>query len=229
MPCVETDHVAVERRLLDDALRPGAVALDAGCGRTTRLRFYRDRIERLVGVDADERAGRENPSLDEYVSADLDGRLPFADSSFDLVYANFVVEHLAEPEHAFAEWRRILRADGRVVLLTSNRSSPAMALGDRLPTRVRLGIKRRGAGAAERDVYPTRYRANTPSALAAAAAAGGLEPVAVEYVATLHRYGARVPVAPAVLRLLERLVPERRRSTIVASYRRAGGLPGPPP
>ena len=74
-------------------------------------------------------------------------------------------------------------------------------------------------GAAERDVYPTRYRANTPTALADAGEAGGLEPVDVELVGTLHRYAARVPVVPAVLRALERMVPETRRSTIVASYR----------
>jgi hypothetical protein len=94
-----------------------------------------------------------------------------------------------------------------------------MALGDRLPNRVRVGIKRRGAGAAEKDVYPTRYRANTPAALAEATEAGGLEPVAVELVGTLHRYAARVPVVPAALRSLERMLPEQRRSTIVASYR----------
>ena len=219
MAAVEVDHVAVEQRLLDDALRPGAVVLDAGCGRTTRLRFYRDRIERLVGVDADEPAGRETPSVDEFVHANLDERLPFDDASFDLVYANFVVEHLDDPAGAFADWRRLLRPDGRVVIVTSNRASPAMALGARLPTRVRLGIKRRGAGAAEKDVYPTRYRANTPAALAEATEAGGLEPVAVELVGTLHRYAARVPVVPAALRALERMVPEKRRSTIVASYR----------
>jgi SAM-dependent methyltransferase len=115
MAAVEVDHVAVEQRLLDDALRPGAAALEAGCGRTTRLRFYRDRIERLVGVDADEPAGRENPSVDEFVHANLDERLPFDDASFDVVYANFVVEHLDDPAGAFADWRRLLRPDGRVV------------------------------------------------------------------------------------------------------------------
>ena len=221
---METDHVAVERRLLDDALRPGAIALDAGCGRTTRLRFFRDRIVRLVGVDADDAAASENPSVDEYIHADLDVGLPFEDGTFDLVYANFVVEHLSRPEQAFAEWRRVLSPDGRVVLLTSNRANPAMAAGGRIPSRARLVIKRRGAGAAERDVYPTHYRANTPSSLAEATAAGGLEPVVVEYVATLHRYGARVPLAATGLRWFERGLPARRRSTIVASYRAVGGV-----
>ena len=216
---METDHTAVERRLLDAALRPDAVALDAGCGRTTRLRHYRDRIARLVGVDADEEAGRANPYLDEFLPADLDDSLPFDDASFDLVYANFVVEHLASPDRAFAEWRRVLRPGGSLVLLTSNRASPLMAAADRLPERVRLTIKRRGAGAAERDVYPTRYLANTPKRLAQATTAAGFEAVSVEYVGTLHRYGARVPGAAPLLETVERLLPAERRSTIVAAYR----------
>jgi SAM-dependent methyltransferase len=216
---METHHTLVERRLLDEALAPGTVALDAGCGRTTRLRDYRDRIVRLVGVDADEEAGRANPYLDEFVPADLDDSLPFADGSFDLVYANFVVEHLARPERAFSEWRRLLRPGGTLVLLTSNRASPLMAAADRLPQRMRLAIKRRGAGAVERDVYPTRYLANTPRRLSGVATGAGFEPVAVEFVGTLHRYGARVPGAAPVLTALERLLPAERRSTIVATYR----------
>lgn len=216
---METDHTAVERRLLDEALRPGMVALDAGCGRTTRLRDYRDRIVRLVGLDADAEAGRANPYLDEFVAGDLEERLPFEDETFDLVYANFVVEHLGRPESAFAEWRRVLRPDGTLVLLTSNRASPLMAVGDRLPQRLRIAIKRLGAGAAERDVYPTRYLANTPERLRALATAAGFEPVSVNYIGTLHRYGARLPGLSTVLAAIERRLPERRRSTIVAGYR----------
>jgi SAM-dependent methyltransferase len=216
---VETDHTRVERRLLDEALGPASVALDAGCGRTTRLRDYRDRIVRLVGVDSDEAAGRENPFLDEFVAADLDGSLPFADDSFDLVYSNFVVEHLQRPERCFGEWRRVLKPSGRLVLLTSNRASPLMALADALPQRVRMLIKRRGAGAAERDVYPTRYLANTPRRLAAVADAAGFEPVSVAYVGTLHRYAARVAPVKWLLVAAERCLPAARRSTIVASYR----------
>ena len=191
---METDHTRVERILLDEALQVGAVALDAGCGRTTRLRDYRDRITRLVGVDRDEAAGRENPFLDEFVPADLDHSLPFDEDSFDLVYANFVVEHLEQAERASPSGAECcVPADG-LVLLTSNRASPLMAAADRLPQRARLLIKRRGAGAVERDVYPTRYLATPLERLAAVAAAAGFEPVAVEYVGTPHRYAARVPL-----------------------------------
>jgi SAM-dependent methyltransferase len=216
---VETDHTIVERRLLDSVLRPGTVALDAGCGRTTRLRHYRDRIERLVGIDADEPAGRENPYIDEFVPADLDAPLPFSDDTFGLVYANFVVEHLAEPEQAFREWRRVLRPEGVLVLVTTNRSSPFMALAARLPEGVRLMIKRRGAGAVERDVYPTHYLANTPTRLERVAHAAGFQAVELVMVGTLHRYGARFLGVGAVLRAAERLLPPSRRSTIVAGFR----------
>ena len=218
---MESDHTLVEQRLLDDVLRPGSVALDAGCGRTTRLRFYRDRITRLVGIDVDEAAGRENPWLDEFLPADLDAPLPFADDSFDLVYANFVVEHLSEPGNTFAEWNRVLRPDGRLVLLTSNRANPVMALADRLPDRARVAVKRRGAGAEERDVYPARYAANTPGRLKEVAEAAGFSPVSTNFVGTLHRYGARVPGLSPILVAIERALPAGRRSTIVASYRQA--------
>ena len=218
---METDHVSVEQRLLEATLPEsgGAMVLDAGCGRTTRLRHQRDRIARIVGIDADEAAGRENPYLDEFVPANLDDGLPFPEGSFDLVYANFVVEHLGSPTTAFAEWRRVLRPGGALVLVTSNRASPLMALGDRIPQRMRLAVKRYGAGAAEQDVYPTRYLVNTPSRLASTAAAAGFEPVAVEYVGTLHRYGARIRGLPAILSAVERAFPAERRSTIVACYR----------
>ncbi|MFN8185919.1 MAG: class I SAM-dependent methyltransferase [Gaiellales bacterium] len=220
---METDHTLVERRLLDEALRPGTVALDAGCGRTTRLRNYRDRIVRLVGMDVDDDAGLENPYLDEFVHADLCRPLPFPDGCFDLVYANFVVEHLEHPERAFAEWRRVLRPEGWLVLVTSNHASPFMAVATRLPAPARLAIKRRGAGAVERDVHPTQYRANTPDRLTQVASEAGFEPVAIDYVGTLHRYGARIPALGPLLKAVERALPAARRSTIVAGYRSHAG------
>lgn len=218
---MESSHTAVEARMLDQALRPGSQVLEAGCGRTTRLAGFRTRIDRLVGVDVDISAGRENAALDEFVAADLTEPLPFADESFDVVYANFVVEHLADPAATFGEWRRVLRTGGSLVLVTSNRSNPVMAAARALPQNWRTAIKHRSAGAADRDVFPAYYRANTPGHLEAATRTAGFAPEEVVYVGTLHRYGARVPGAGAVLFAAESLLPERRRSTIVALYRAA--------
>lgn len=215
----ETSHTAVEARFLASALRPGAHALDAGCGRTTRLAAHRDSIAELVGVDLDAGAGAENAALDRFVVADVCTGLPFEDGSFDLVYANFVVEHLDDPSAALREWHRVLRPDGALVLLTSNRASPLLAAASLTPRRARVAVKRAGAGVAEDDVIPTRYRANTPKRLAAAAAAAGFAPVEVVFVATLHRYAERKPPAATLLRGVERVLPPPLRSTIVAWYR----------
>jgi SAM-dependent methyltransferase len=215
----ETSHTDVEARFLARALRPGGRVLEAGCGRKTRLAGHRDRIAELVGVDLDAAAGAENPHLDRFIVADLCARLPFEDGSFDLVYANFVLEHLDAPEAAFREWRRVLRRDGSLVLLTSNQANPVMAAARLLPNRLRVVFKRAGAGVAERDVIPVRYRANAPRRLATVAARAGFGPVAVTYVATLHRYAERKPIIARFLRALERALPPPLRSTIVAWYR----------
>jgi SAM-dependent methyltransferase len=193
--------------------------LDAGCGRTTRLSEYRARIAELVGVDLDPDAGADNTALDRFVVADLCARLPFEDDSFDLVYANFVVEHLDAPRTAFREWRRVLRSDGSLVLLTSNRANPLLAAASLAPDTLRVALKRAGAGVGERDVIPTRYRANTPRRLATLLAEARFEPVSVAHVATLHRYAESKPPAASLLRGLERLLPSSLRSTIVGWYR----------
>ena len=215
-----TSHTDVEADLLRQALGPGASVLEAGCGRTTRLSGHRDRIERLVGVDLDEPGGRTNEEVDEFHAADLCGPLPFADATFDLVYSNFVVEHLERPGDAFAEWHRVLRPGGSAVVVTSNRSNPLMAAARLLPQRLRTAVKGRGPGAEARDVFPARYRANTPSALTGQLVRAGFRPVRVVPVATLHRYAGERRAAAALLRAIERALPPRLRSTIVAWYRR---------
>jgi ubiquinone/menaquinone biosynthesis C-methylase UbiE len=143
----ETSHTDVEARLLDDALHPGARVLEIGCGRTTRLEQRRAGIAELVGVDVDVQAGSENPVLDRFVAADCCAELPFDDRRFDLVYANFVVEHLEQPRAAFTEWQRLLRRGGGLILITTNIANPVMRAAHVLPQQTRVAVKRRGAGA----------------------------------------------------------------------------------
>jgi ubiquinone/menaquinone biosynthesis C-methylase UbiE len=214
----ETSHTEVEARLLQQALRPSASVLDAGCGRTTRLAAYRSSISRLVGVDLDAPAGSENAALDEFVVADC-ADLPFENATFDLVYANFVIEHLESPESAFREWRRVLQPGGSLVFLTSNSANPYLAVARMLPQRARVAAKRLGPRAAAHDVFPAVYRANTPRRLSRVLEGAGFVPVEVHHVATLHRYAGERQLLARLLTTLERMLPPKRRSTLVAWYR----------
>jgi SAM-dependent methyltransferase len=134
------------------------------------------------------------------------------------VYANFVVEHLDAPLTAFSEWRRVVKPRGALILLASNRASPAFWAAALIPHRARLELKRAGAGVAEHDVIPTHYRANTPWRLHRLLASAGFRPVRIEYVATLHRYVVRAPRLAAILRAAEQRLPPALRSTIVGWY-----------
>ncbi|HEV3479837.1 MAG TPA: hypothetical protein VG144_10365, partial [Gaiellaceae bacterium] len=87
--------------------------------------------------------------------------------------------------------------------------------------RGRVAAKRLGPRAAEEDVFPAVYRANTPTRLSTLLDVAGFVPVEVHCVATLHRYAGDRPLPARVLMALERVLPPQGRSTIVAWYRAA--------
>jgi SAM-dependent methyltransferase len=147
-------HTAVEERILRSVLVARPSVLEPGCGRTTRLAGHRHRIRRLVGVDMDAELGRENISLDEFVPGDAAGPMPFEEGSFDIVYANFVIEHLARPAKAFREWRRMLAYGGSLVVTTSN-ANPVVRLY-RSNTRDDLDRDLRSAGFGRRELAGAR-------------------------------------------------------------------------
>src|SRR5262245_34127486 len=103
-------------------LARGSVAVDVGCGEGTHtLRLARDHGFRVTGVDPVERhvvlaraAAAEVPEVTiEPGRAEATG-LP--DASVDLVWCRDVLVHVADLAAAYAEFRRVLRPGGRVVV-----------------------------------------------------------------------------------------------------------------
>ena len=62
------------------------------------------------------------PDADVIVDLDVDGLRAVPSEHFDSVVASHVVEHLANPVFAIAEFWRVLRPDGRLVLIVPDRS-----------------------------------------------------------------------------------------------------------
>jgi SAM-dependent methyltransferase len=91
-------------RLLDVACGPGFVAAAAAKRRATATGLD------FAAAMIDE-ATRRHPGI-EFQQGDAEA-LSFADESFDAVTMNFGMLHLARPDAAIAEARRVLRREGR--------------------------------------------------------------------------------------------------------------------
>ncbi|MCC6139911.1 MAG: class I SAM-dependent methyltransferase [Nitrospira sp.] len=104
------------------ALAPGRL-LDVGCGDGRLAREIKQVLPRVVvhGCDLSLAALDRAQGLDRQYAVDLNGeRLPEPDGSLDLVIASEVIEHLIEPGRAMAEFHRVLRPGGHVLITVPN-------------------------------------------------------------------------------------------------------------
>jgi SAM-dependent methyltransferase len=169
----------LQARLYSDPLRADAVVrfmselsgyvqpwhelLDLGAGGGHKNRYaFKGNVKKITGVDLDPRVV-DNPLLDEGVEANITD-LPFADSSFDVAFAIYVLEHLDDPQAFVREVRRVLRPGGYFLALTPNRFHYVPLVSSLTPTRFHKWYNRR-RGRQEDDTFPTLYRMNSRRAL----------------------------------------------------------------
>src|SRR5258705_9633859 len=106
----------IARRGLADAVREFALhvhgrLLDVGCGSKPYEQLFR--VDQYVGLDIESARTRASGAADQY----YDGhRFPFADTSFDAVLCNQVLEHVFDPNEFVSELHRVLKPGGRLVL-----------------------------------------------------------------------------------------------------------------
>ena len=117
-----------------------AVAVDLGCGTGEVLERMLPMAREVIGVDGSarmlDRARRRFSTEGERVSlriGDLE-HLPLRDAEADFISINMVLHHLSSPQAALDESRRVLRADGRIVITDfdrHNNESMRLTYGDR--------------------------------------------------------------------------------------------------
>src|SRR5690554_1696450 len=109
-------------------LTPETSLLDVGCGPGTVTIDLASRVERAVGVDrapsvlAAAREAAASVKNVEFLEGDAYA-LPFADGSFDVVYAHQVLQHLTDPIAALREMRRVARPGGYVAVRDADYSA----------------------------------------------------------------------------------------------------------
>jgi phosphatidylethanolamine/phosphatidyl-N-methylethanolamine N-methyltransferase len=131
-------------------ITPGDRILEVGIGTGINVSLY-PRHCHVTGIDfsakmlekARERVaqkGLSNVSLHEMDAA----RLSFADGSFDIVYAPYVISVVSDPVRVVREMRRVCRPGGKIIVLNHFRSlSPILSRIERAisPFTVHIGFK----------------------------------------------------------------------------------------
>lgn len=126
----------VLRVAVDDLLRlhgsplPAApVVLDAGCGQGRSFALLQQAFapSRMIGLDADphslqrSREEAERLGLDVQLVASDCAAIDLPDASVDILFCHQTLHHLVEQERALAEFWRVLKPGGRLLLAESTK------------------------------------------------------------------------------------------------------------
>ena len=213
----------------------GKRVLDAACGAGFGTALLAKRAAEAVGVDfspaALEAARREHGGVAEFVEGDLRA-LPFGDGEFEAIACFEALTHLAEPERALDELRRVLRPGG--LLLASAPDPTAYPAGDPLqlseisPRELRTMLGERFAAVALYGQQPYLASLLGPAELLSAAGAERPIEARVSKLAgpppggALHAVAAagdgELPPAPAELAIGEP-VDQKERERLLALWR----------
>jgi phosphatidylethanolamine/phosphatidyl-N-methylethanolamine N-methyltransferase len=128
-PALHPGRVDAIRRM---AIRPGDRVLEVGVGTGINAALY-PRDCSVTGIDlsssmlekAHERIARKGVRNVRLMEMDA-ANLKFADDTFDIVYAPYVISVVPDPVAVASEMRRVCRPGGRIVILNHFRSSNAV-------------------------------------------------------------------------------------------------------
>jgi ubiquinone/menaquinone biosynthesis C-methylase UbiE len=189
--------------------------LDLGCGHQV-LPFWREEEERnlvarcgmIVGMDYDLLSLQKHRSVSLRVRGHINS-LPFKEGHFDLVTANMVVEHLAEPSVQFREIYRVLKPGGIFLFHTPNAKGYPTLMTKLVPEKLKHKLIYILDGRKEDDVFETHYVANTQRQIADLARSTGFEIAKIQLTVSDAVFALVPPIAIPELMYLRLLMTDR--------------------
>ena len=190
---------------LAELVKPGMQLLHAGCGwdKNEISRPFSETCK-VIGIDLDPRV--QSMFHSEFYLASLSA-MPFEDQSFDLIFLEYVLEHVEDPTSAFREMTRVLKPGGHILILTPNLYSYKSLAAYITPQQfhVLMGRVRYGKGH-EADMYPTLYRCNTAKKFKRFAKTNNLQIMAINFITNGPTWFEQFPGLFATFDLFHRAI-----------------------
>lgn len=144
------------------------MVLDIGCGRKSDIaRFFKGSGIRATvhGADLDPYS-LENKDVEQVFLCDA-ADMPFEDGSYNLVFSQFLLEHVQDSMTTVKSIARVMAKGGLVTLLIPNPTSPAAIVTKLTPFSFHLFFKRRiqGFDGVSEDTFPTVFNFKSVSNL----------------------------------------------------------------
>lgn len=146
------------KRIIEERLNNELKILDIGAGKISQHN-YRGRVQQVVGIDICQEV-LVNPNLDKAYQCCVT-KIPFEDNSFDLAYADYLLEHLLDPTKAAYEIYRVLKPTAVLIIRTPNLWHYACSISRITPHRLHTVLRKKLQGKHEEDTFKTYYRCNT--------------------------------------------------------------------
>ncbi len=184
------------------------VLLNLGAGPATgsQVRSFRGEVAKVVGADVHP-CVLENVELDEAVLI-KDDVVPFSDATFDVVFSDYVLEHVERPDPFLCEAHRLLKPGGSFFFRTPNIWHYIGLISSVTPHWFHRAVANRARGHADQsqEPWPTFYRLNTCSRISLSARKAGFRHIELQMVETEPSY-LRFHLLPFLLGVgYERLV-----------------------
>jgi ubiquinone/menaquinone biosynthesis C-methylase UbiE len=146
------------KKMIEAYLTNELEILDIGAGRGS-VHNYKGRVGKVVGIDISDGV-LDNTNLDEAYQCNVI-EMPFADNSFAVAFADYVLEHLDHPIKAAKEIFRVLKPGGVLIVRTPNLWHYTGLISRLTPHRLHILLRKKLQDKFEEDTFKTYYRCNT--------------------------------------------------------------------
>lgn len=156
-------------------INASTVMLNLGAGPATQnpTRILKGEVKSIAGADVD-RCVLSNGELDSAHMIE-NGRLPFADQTFDVVFSDYVLEHVEHPDQFLSETCRVLKPSGCFLFRTPNVYHYVALISAATPHWFHDLVAHRARANPQdsQEPWPTFYRLNSRRAIRAAGLRAG--------------------------------------------------------